>query len=509
MPEEKNKTVNTGVKISFLIVCGLLCLLPLIGMLWTTGGEVKEELAAFPAIQEDGVVNVDFLSELGDYFEDHFAYRNQVVSANSVLRAKLFGVSSTDTVVVGADDWLYYAGTLSDYGSWVVLSQRSIDNIGYNLFLMQAYTVNAGTDFILTIAPNKNTLYGGNMPYYYVAGEEHNLEALEEVLEKYGIYYADMYALFSAQDEVLYYRKDTHWNTKGALLACQALLTQLGNDTATESLSGIEATVVDDYIGDLNTMLYPSAEKPEEDYSYDADLEWYFTEGESVEDSQVTTAGSGTGTLLMYRDSFANNMIPFLADVYETAYFTKMVPYDLNEASQVGADAVIIERAERNIADLGEDPAIMPAPGISQDVDVQNLWEGETLESGGVLYADAASSAASSSEAFSSAVDAAAEGTAVLYLTQDGDYTVVTGDLPEALRSEEVQMYVGLEDAEGTISWYVPFHLTTDVSDYGYEAYFYPETYAQAVTVYLACSDADGNLICVGGIDAQQADENE
>ena len=86
------------------------CLVPSLGMV-SGGGErssENRELAKLPEfIGEDGL-NPEFLKEAGEYFQDHFAYRNQLVTANALVMGKGFGVSAADGVIQGTDGWLYY-----------------------------------------------------------------------------------------------------------------------------------------------------------------------------------------------------------------------------------------------------------------------------------------------------------------------------------------------------------------------------------------------------------------
>lgn len=461
--ESADRGTMRAVQAVFLALCGALCIVPLVGMAWASTTETTEnrELASVPQIMEDGVLNESYLSDWGAYFEDHFAYRNELVSLNAELRSRLFGVSPTDSVVVGTEGWLYYGGTLSDYCGWSALSGRAVDNIAFNLSLMQGYCEAQGASFSVAIAPNKNSLYPQNMPYYYLRSEARsNLEALEAALDERGVAHADLLAGFESQDEVLYYLRDSHWNTKGALLACGWIEESLGRSV--EAFEAFDPAEVDGYQGDLNGMLYPSTAIPETDYSYEDQLEWSFAEGEDVEDAWVSTEGEGSGSLLMFRDSFANNMLAFFADAYEEAHFSKLVPYDLTRVGELGVDSVVVERAERHLSDLGTDPAIMPAPSVGLK---------------GVTLADGASS----------------EG---VRIEEDGSFSVVAGDLPEEYRQEDVEIFIGIEQRGGEIRWYVPFRLSTEAGDYGYEAYLPQDILENARKVWVACSN-DGTLACV------------
>ena len=95
----------------------IFVLIPFAGMSVAATNETTEnkELVEFPELRTDGTWNPHFLGDLGVYFEEHFAFRQELVAANALLRGRLLGVSASDQVLVGKDGWLYYTGTLDDY----------------------------------------------------------------------------------------------------------------------------------------------------------------------------------------------------------------------------------------------------------------------------------------------------------------------------------------------------------------------------------------------------------
>ena len=65
----------------------------------------------------------------------------------------------------------------------------------------------------------------------------------------------------------------------------------------------------------------------------------------------------------MYRDSFTRNLLPFIADEFEQAYFSRLVPFYLEELNAYQADYLIIQKVERKIAAFTIDIPIMePMP---------------------------------------------------------------------------------------------------------------------------------------------------
>ena len=357
----------------------LLCLCPLVGMTVaeTTETTEKKELAAFPLLEDENGMNEAYLQELGAYFEDHFAFRQYLVSADSWIESTLFQKSNIDNVIVGEDGWLFYKDTLNDYNGQVRLSDRAIENIAYNLSVMQKQIESQGSKFIFTIAPNKNSLYTQNMPYTcsYVYSDVNNRKLLEKALEQYQVNYVDLFDLFAQQEEVLYYQRDSHWNNKGAMLAYNAILdeAQWQHDTYTDC----KYEETEDYIGDLNAMVYPEMELPETQIRYEYETKYeYINRGEreavadskvSVEDARVETVNDQCdGSLLMYRDSFGNAILPFMANAFGRACFVKATPYTPGlHMTQCEPDVVVVEKVERKLDELAYEPAVMSGARIS------------------------------------------------------------------------------------------------------------------------------------------------
>lgn len=115
------------------------CLVPSLGMAVTKQETSSENrrLAEFPKIKTEEGINTQWLPEAGEYFQEHFAFRNELVTANALLNGKFFGVSTADGVIQGTDGWLYYKDSLQDYLGEELLSERSLFNIAHTLSMMQ------------------------------------------------------------------------------------------------------------------------------------------------------------------------------------------------------------------------------------------------------------------------------------------------------------------------------------------------------------------------------------
>lgn len=331
----------------------LLCILPSAGMLFLppTEAAANERLTPVPQLKnEDGSWNQNVLDDATNYIADHFALRQEMVTANAMLQTGLLATSPAEDVIYGTDGWLYYAETLDDYQNRATLTDEEVRQIAQTIADMQAYCEARGAQFVFTIAPNKNSLYPEHMPARYLQSDSPgNYEKLKPLLEEYGVHYADLFTFLSEQDEILYLKTDSHWTNRGAALAHDFLMETLGLPHT--AFAEAEYTTAETHRGDLYEMLYPKGMAREAQQAYETTFS-YVSEPRTAEDIliQTTNPDAPNGRLLLCRDSFGNALHPFLAEDFREATITRQMPYPLEQV-QAG-DTVIMEIVERNLANL-------------------------------------------------------------------------------------------------------------------------------------------------------------
>lgn len=466
----------------YLIIVFGICLLPLLTL--GVGGEMSEAenrtLASLPTPFDEDGFRWDYLQEMGTYFDDHFAFRSELVALDAQVRTSLFGVSPVSDVIVGENGWLYYSATLDDFQHKNSVSDRMLFNIAHNLSMMQRYTESLGMEFLFTVAPNKNSLYGENMPrrLCYQVSAESDMERLLPWLEKEQVNYVDLFSLFREQQEILYYQKDSHWNRKGAVMVYNALLDFCGKEH--ETYEDSQTQVSNDYYGDLNRMLFPTGAKPEADIHYLGGNAWVYSQGETVEDYLILTESEeGSQNLLMYRDSFGNSLLPLFAGEFSQAFFSKRVPYPMMDLVTYWPDIVIVEKVERHLPTLGKVPPLMSAPEVVLDDERISV-----------------------------------ESCATMNLSKEGIYWKIFGAADMAYMSTDSPIFVEVTDADGTKT-YEAFctGLEDDrLSDYGFTLYLSEimlveeELHVKILTrrdsEIIILKEEDVNLINSGGIGA-------
>lgn len=376
----------------FIALCLLLCLIPSVGMLFFPTTQTTENRAmAEPAklLTEEGGLNTAFFQDFETYFNEHMALRNPLLFADGMIQSGVFGESNVSGVISGTDGWLYYASTLDDYLGLDVMSERELHNLANNIRIVQDYLAEKDIGFVFTVAPNKNTLYPENMPYYkdVVVNPDHSAKLLAPYLTRQDVSYVDLFSLFETQEEVLYLKRDSHWNNKGALLVYNAMMDKL--DLSHEDYSNMEPKLVKNENGDLNKMLYSFYGPLEFNYDYGLAQNYtYEKDDATVEDGWIVTHNpEGKGKLLMFRDSFANTLIPLLSNAFADAYYSKGEPNSLESNLELYApDCVVIEKVERNLSKYLNAPPILTAPeGILPD-NLTIATTGTTIQAEPCMY---------------------------------------------------------------------------------------------------------------------------
>lgn len=354
-------------KLIYILVFLFICLIPSAGFLFggKSGPQENKKDNKIPVLKdEEGKINVNFFSDAGAWFEKNFAFRNEMVTAHAVLFYRCFGMSAQRGVIAGRNGYLYYKDSLEDYQG-KLMSRRQLFQVAHTLKMIQDYAQKNGVKFIFAPAPNKNSLYGENMPYFYrlFAGSEKNLTLLYDYLDAEGVNYADLRGAFLEEERVLYHKRDSHWNNEGAAIAADEIMDGLGKEH--RSYRGSPFHISRDFEGDLDRMLFPASIRPEDEIYYEPMPEFtYEEETESNFAPRIPTSSSGSGNLLMYRDSFGNALLPFFAEAYGKAYFSRSLPYYLPDLKEHGADTLVIERAERFLPEMAAQPPFMEAPQV-------------------------------------------------------------------------------------------------------------------------------------------------
>lgn len=361
---------NNKKKIAYILLFLVVCLLPALLMPWFghQGAESTSSVTRMPQLIKDGSFNWDFFSKVNSYFSENFAFRKNMVSITGDVERDVFKSSAQDNVIVGKNGYLFYGSSADDYQGVNGLNSRQLSNIAEDLSMLQSTLGSKGIDFEFTVAPNKNSLYGQYMPKRYKANvARRNITRLTPMLKDAGVNYVDLYKLFDRQKEVLYHKTDSHWNNKGADLVNRALLKNLGRTYTVYDQNKLDKKA--DFQGDLFAMICPAYKNGDTEYYFDNEKTYnYDSKINSTFDPLITTTNrSKTGSVVMFRDSFGNSLLPFTAADYGSGYFSRSMPIDPDVAVSSKADSVIWEIVERNLYLVQAEAPVIGNPEIADN----------------------------------------------------------------------------------------------------------------------------------------------
>lgn len=288
------------------------------------------------------------------YYNDHFAFRNQLVKFYAELNLDVFEKCPyPDQVILGKKGQLFLVPKeLDNYRRIHLFSAEELSKIESEFLYRKQYLESKGIDYYLAVCPTKYSIYPELLPWY--VRKKDTLSRTDQVIglmRKIGIQVIDLReTLIAAKDsvqEMLFMATDNHWNEIGAFYAYQAIMTEV-----TPKHPGLTAYQYSDYNvqpfmrdgGNLAVILNKANEIRDRKYYFNPkykirttmidgspfpvpaefDPKEYF-KGYFIRDSKLPK-------MLMVHDSFGKYVQPFFKDSFSRSIFIwDKWQYKLNE----------------------------------------------------------------------------------------------------------------------------------------------------------------------------------
>ena len=295
-------------------------------------------LQLFPRPDWSSVTSGRFESRFEDYVADQFPFRDVWITVKSAAD-RLLGRVESGGIFLGGDGYL-----IRDFQAPSAESREALKAIG-------SFAARHGDiPHYLLIAPSALTVLSGKLPALVEAGDEAGWMDRAEADLSGSVTVVDVrQALIeAAKTEQVYYRTDHHWTTGGARRAWLVLAEAMGLQDA--DAPGSMLPVTDAFSGTLTAGSGFRVTEKEPIHIWMPDREipqivTYVSEGQrsptvyrteflSTRDKYAVFFGgnhpeirievpSGTGALLVIKDSYANCLVPFMIP-----HFRKIVMVD-------------------------------------------------------------------------------------------------------------------------------------------------------------------------------------
>ena len=282
-------------------------------------------LEVFPKISISSIVSGDFQSKMCNYISDHFPLREKLLGFKNKIDHFL-GISRINNVYYSKDNYLIeeYNKPKNNYKISRIIN-RFIEN-----------NSNKKIDFMLV--PTSALVYDNKLPKYNISNSENDtIEFYKDNLKLNFIDVRDN--LIKHNNEYIYYKTDHHWTTLGAYYAYEEYcnvnnltknifrFVKVDNNFRGTLYSKIlDNSIEMDYIikvdddNKYQVIIDNNQTNSFYDYSYlrKKDKYSYFFGGNK---GLITiTNDNGKDELLVIKDSYANNFIPFIAKNYKKIY---------------------------------------------------------------------------------------------------------------------------------------------------------------------------------------------
>ncbi len=345
--------INTVVFFGFLVILAIVSLAVPEDEYSETENRYLSEL---PDLSASDWFSGDYIEDLTDWLDDHFAMRTNWITLHTELEL-LQGRSEVNDVYITGDRLLELTDEI-DY-----------DNVDSSLEAIAYLSGLSDTPVYMMLVPTAAEIYSDEVAYTGEKVSQRELinYAYNYLSENSSVRTIDVYStLYSEREEYIYYRTDHHWTSKGAysayILAAETMgytastLDKFNVKYASHSFygslhskilySGIEADTIEFYISNTRSVykltydddgnaIYSSVF----DESYLSKKDKYLCYlGENTALTEIVSDATG-GKLLVIKDSYANCFVPFLAenyseiDVIDLRYLTNISSYidDLSE----------------------------------------------------------------------------------------------------------------------------------------------------------------------------------
>lgn len=352
--------------LAYVIIFFLFLLAPGIKMLVSPEASYSENRK----LTEKPVFSIGRLFEypkkLTRYFSDNMGFRTALTTTFSYFQFKLFHSSAyPEKVIVGKDSWLYSSDPeiSGDYRNQSLYTETQLSTIRQNLEELHAWYAARNIKFYLMITPSKFRIYPEYLPdRIRIKPGENKLDQLLAYMQtnsKVPIVTVHNELIKAKKDTQVFYAHDTHWNFEGGYMGYQQLMKTLQADFPQLSIISPDyftRRLIHTPNADLSRMLALQSILLNDEWTFDFKEEPPVRPDTPVSYTSVfpfsetkffrNKANSSLPRLVIYRDSFANLILPFLIHHFSRSVFIWTYEHSLEVTEKEKPDIVIMEIVE-------------------------------------------------------------------------------------------------------------------------------------------------------------------
>ena len=295
----------------------------------------------YPNIQSNFI---DFPKNYEAYFNDHLPFRNELI----ILKKDIDSIFNEGNVL-GTNGHTYHETSIKYHTGETDFTIEELDIIKNTLVSFRDELRKRNINFILFIAPNKESIYYEGIPNYIRLKEFNTIDKLILYLKENSdinvIYPKDTMIKYKNNYELFYF-DDSHWSSIAGYIGYLELMNNLGltnNLVALDKVNIYEKEGLDKYIlSNYTTNKFTILEGSNNHYYSGYDC--YYSYSES--DSSINT------NILFLRDSFGYHMFNYIASSFKSTIYLHSSVFNIDYIKNRNIDLVVYELAEYGLRDL-------------------------------------------------------------------------------------------------------------------------------------------------------------
>jgi len=308
------------------------------------------------------------------FYSDNYGFRQELILANKFLLDDVLNVDSISSkVLVGKNNWLYTTeyGALKDYQGILKYNPELLEKLLNLLISEYREAQKNGLKYLFVVVPDKHTIYPEYLPDIIQKYKTKNDTLLDQLIKEmrkiepdFPILDLRKAMLKAKKNDIIYLQSDTHWNLIGAYYGYRAIVKSLGEKPISLSKFDKKQEIVD--FGNLAEMIKKNIKYKNYYLEYKKEPKFNLvTKNNSKNvfndlwglplDKEIGRHSffeyknpEKTLNLLMFRDSYTDNLMNFLPNNFNQSIFIWLYPckirFDL--AKKQGINVVIREVAE-------------------------------------------------------------------------------------------------------------------------------------------------------------------
>lgn len=333
----KNKIFFFGFMTIWIVLIILNFLIPPVGF----SEQENRTLAKFPTFTWEKLIEGTYQEELDNYINDHFIFRNGWVKLKSGLE-QLLGKTENNGVYIGKDGYLFEK---FEY------TQKEKQNLQIAANTINQFVNKIEIPVSFALIPNSIEINKEKLPdFVKVPNQKQIIQQMNDLLEEKinKVQLIDLLEESSKNKELqLYFKTDHHMTSLGSFLVYQKISKSMGIQTkdlkeytrielskeflgtfdSKAQIIGQEADKLDVYLNEGNLLLEEVVYDNEttksifnEAYLKKKDKYSFFLNGNNSK-VVVKTKNHNGKKLLVIKDSYAHNMVPYFCQDFEEIHF--------------------------------------------------------------------------------------------------------------------------------------------------------------------------------------------